>query len=294
MSCKVLYNANHTNSPPMISRRRFLAAAIGATPVATVLYTLMVEPHWLAITKPTLTLPMLPRELEGCTLAQLTDLHVGPEVSDEYIIHCFKRVTALRPDFVVYTGDWITYREYAQITQLERVLQFAPLGRLATIGVLGNHDYGYGWHMQEVAEQVASVARNAGITMLRNESLTVHGLQFVGLDDFWSPNFNPRPVLESSAAASASIILCHNPDAADRPVWTDVRGWILAGHTHGGQCKPPFLPPPLIPVRNPRYTSGAFQLSDGRTMYISRGVGHLLKARFNARPEIPLFQLHRA
>jgi len=69
---------------------------------------------------------------------------------------------------------------------------------------------------------------------------------------------------------------------------------ILAGHTHGGQCKPPFLPPPLVPVANKRYISGKIELSGNRNMYISRGVGHLLRVRFNARPEVAVFKLQRA
>jgi uncharacterized protein len=71
-------------------------------------------------------------------------------------------------------------------------------------------------------------------------------------------------------------------------------GWILSGHTHGGQCKPPFLPPPLLPVRNRRYTAGEFPLTGGRRLYISRGVGHLLPVRFNVRPEVTVFELRPA
>ena len=73
--------------------------------------------------------------------------------------------------------------------------------------------------------------------------------------------------------------------------WGDYKGWVLAGHTHGGQCKPPFLPPPLLPVRNKRYTAGEIPLSDGRRLYINRGLGHLIRARFNVRPEITAFTL---
>src|SRR5207249_9777558 len=91
--------------------------------------------------------------------------------------------------------------------------------------------------------------------------------------------------------AKPSLVLCHNPDTADLPVWRDFRGWILAGHTHGGQCRPPFLPPPLLPVANRRYTAGEFQLDGGRKLYINRGIGHLLPARFNVRPEITIFRL---
>jgi len=91
-----------------------------------------------------------------------------------------------------------------------------------------------------------------------------------------------------------TIVLCHNPDAQDEPIWTGVRGWVLAGHTHGGQVKPPFLPPLVVPVRNKRYTAGEFDVGPGRTLYINRGLGHLTKVRFNVRPELTLFTLERA
>lgn len=80
-----------------------------------------------------------------------------------------------------------------------------------------------------------------------------------------------------------------NPDAVARPIWSGYRGWILSGHTHGGQCKPPGFAPPLLPVANKRYTAGEFDLKDGRHLYINRGLGYLIRARFNARPEITAF-----
>jgi predicted MPP superfamily phosphohydrolase len=169
-----------------------------------------------------------------------------------------------------------------------------PQGRLGTVGILGNHDYAMGWHRVDVADRVTEIAVNAGVTMLRNAAVRIAGLQFVGLDDLWSPHFDPVRVIADHEHDGSTIVLCHNPDAADRPVWGQYRGWILAGHTHGGQCKPPFLPPPILPVKNRRYTAGEFELDGRRRMYISRGVGHLIRVRFNARPEIPIFRLQRA
>ena len=78
------------------------------------------------------------------------------------------------------------------------------------------------------------------------------------------------------------------------PVWSGYQGWILSGHTHGGQCRPPFLPPPLLAVSNRRYTAGEFDLSGGRRLYINRGVGHLLRVRFNVRPEVTVHELVKA
>lgn len=177
---------------------------------------------------------------------------------------------------------------------MRRVLAELPHGRLGTVGILGNHDYGFRWQMADVAEQVSKLVRAEGVTLLRNDSTIVAGLQFLGLDDLWGPHFGPEKLLAQKGQDSSTLVLCHNPDAADHAVWAGYQGWILSGHTHGGQCKPPFLPPPLLPVKNKRYTSGEFSLSGNRRMYISRGIGHLTRVRFNVRPEIPVFQLQRA
>ncbi len=277
-----------------LTRRQLLASLSAAGLGAIGLYTWRVEPHWLQFTYPRLPISGLPRELEGRTLAQISDLHVGPKVDDDYIVSSFRRVQELAPDFVVFTGDWITYRSPRQFEQLRRVMAHVPHGRLATISILGNHDYGFHWRMLDVAEQVVAIVRSAGVTVLRNQACAVAGLQFLGLDDLWSPRFDPVELLAQRGQDPSTVVLCHNPDAADHPVWGRYQGWILAGHTHGGQCKPPFLPPPLLPVNNKRYTSGEFSLSGNRYLYISRGVGHLLRVRFNVRPEIPVFRLQRA
>ena len=67
------------------------------------------------------------------------------------------------------------------------------------------------------------------------------GLQLVGLDDLWGPNFRPADVLPRVDSDGSTLTLCHNPDAVDLPSLADCRGWILSGHTHGGraQAAPP-------------------------------------------------------
>ena len=277
----------------MPTRRQALKSfsAVGSLALATGLYTWQVEPHWLEFTFPALPVCGLPASLEGCTLAQISDTHVGPRVDDAYILESFRRVRQLVPDFVIYTGDWITYRGARELEHLQRISPELPHGRIGTIGILGNHDYGFGWSMLDVADRVSAIVRNAGVTLLRNEAVTISGLQFVGLEDLWSPVFDPGEIIIKKSGDASTIVLCHNPDTADESVWGQYEGWILCGHTHGGQCKPPFLPPPLLPVKNKRYTSGEFAQSGNRRMYISRGVGHLLQVRFNVRPEIPVFRL---
>lgn len=277
----------------MTTRRQFLGAAVAvaATPVAAFLYTWRVEPHWLEIVHRPLPIPGLRPDLVGRTLVQLSDLHIGPLVDDSYIADTFRRVTSLEPDFVVHTGDLLTYRRRAVFDQTARLLERFPHGRLGTVAILGNHDYGPMWTSTTIASHIEQLLTNAGAVVLRNAGTTIAGLGFIGMDDFWGPRFGPPPSLLAAAASAPTIALCHNPDAVDRPVWGNFRGWILSGHTHGGQCKPPFLPPPILPVKNKRYTSGEFELDGGRRLYISRGVGHLMRVRFNVRPEVVVFHL---
>jgi len=278
-----------------LTRRQSLKLlAAGTSAAALGLYTWGIEPHWLEFTFPDLPIAGLPHELDGRTLVQISDLHVGPKVDDAYIIKSLQRARELMPDFVVFTGDWITYRDSRQFNQLRQIMPHIPHGRLGTFGILGNHDYGFHWRMVDVAQRVTEIVASAGVILLRNQALSVAGLQFIGLDDLWSPCFDPGELLAQKGQDASTIVLCHNPDAADRPVWGQYQGWILAGHTHGGQCKPPFLPPPLLPVKNRRYTAGKIELSGNRRMYISCGVGHLLRVRFNVRPEIAVFRLRVA
>ncbi|HVG08308.1 MAG TPA: metallophosphoesterase [Thermoanaerobaculia bacterium] len=278
-----------------MNRRRFLrlSATAAAAACGVGVYTWQIEPHWVEVVERDLPVAGLPPELAGARMVQISDLHVGPRVSDEYLIDCLRRVAEIQPDILVITGDLLTYSHpagEAQYGQLRRVLSHLPHGRLGTVGILGNHDYGRAWSEPGVALRVMAEAEGAGIRMLRNSCATVKGLDFIGVDDLWAKHSDTRRALEQRRS-EAAIALCHNPDAMDSLDWDGYRGWILAGHTHGGQCKPPFLPPPMLPVKNPRYTAGEIPLADGRRLYINRGLGHLLQVRFNVRPEITSFTL---
>lgn len=282
-------------SSQLWSRRRFLqaAGATSASAVAVGLYAWRVEPHWLDIVRRPLAIRGLPASLHGRTLVQLSDIHVGPNVDDDYVLNTFRRVADLCPDIVVFTGDFVTHHA-AVFEHAAAVYRSMPRGRLATIGILGNHDYGPAWAHPEVAQRLVEILQPLGISILRNEIAEIGDLQVIGLDDFWAQRFVPEAVLPRANPHRAAVVLSHNPDTVDVPRWSGYEGWILAGHTHGGQCRPPFLPPPMLPVQNRRYTSGEFALAGNRSMYISRGVGHLVPVRFNVRPEVTVFQLLEA
>jgi hypothetical protein len=278
--------------PRRISRRRWLCAAAAAV-AGIIVDTFWIEPHWLEIVRRDLPIRKLPPHWQGRTLMQICDVHVGDKVSDDYLIRSFQRAASLAPDLVVMPGDFVSCNRAGILPgeQARRVYAHLPRGRIATLGVLGNHDYGLSWSNAKIAAEVANILSDCGLRILRNETATFDGLRIAGLDDLWSGRCDGHVAFDAERRMETHLALCHNPDAVDRDDWPGFQGWILAGHTHGGQCKPPFLPPPLLPVLNRRYTSGEFDLYDGRRLYISRGLGHLLSVRFNCRPEITVFRL---
>ncbi len=230
----------------------------------------------------------------GKTLMQISDVHVGNRFDYSYIIESFEKAKNFNPDFVVYTGDYVNYEDEKQFAQLGEVLKHAVTGKLGTVGILGNHDYGKDWAEQSVADEISALLEKAGISMLKNSQQEMEGLNIIGFDDYWALNFAPKNVMDNYDSVKANLVLCHNPDVCDLDVWNGYEGWILSGHTHGGQCKPPFLKAPLLPVKNTAYSQGEIDLKDGRTLYVNRAVGHLWQVRFNVRPEITVFELEQA
>jgi len=280
----------------VLTRRQFIfgstALIAGAAGIGG--YSWFIEPHWLEVVGVPMLVRNLPGELEGATIAHLTDIHVGLDVSDAYVLDTFATVAAASPDIVVVTGDLTAYHANV-IEQAKRIYSELPHGRLATLAVLGNHDYGVDWSDEGHAAKLATALDSLGIRVLSNEIVSVAGLQVAGMDDLWARRFDARATLAGLDPGAAMLALSHNPDSVDLEGWDGFEGWVLSGHTHGGQVKPPFMAPPRLPVQNKRYTSGEFELSGNRRMYIGRGVGHLAnQTRFMVRPEVTLFKLRSA
>jgi predicted MPP superfamily phosphohydrolase len=280
-----------------MNRRKFIKRTFWGTVgigFLTGLYTWQIEPFWLEFVKRKMPITNLPDNLIGKRLMQISDIHIGNRFDYNYIIDSFKKAQKFNPDFVVYTGDYVSYENEKQFEQLDEVLKYTVKGKIGTVGILGNHDYGENWAEQNVADKISEQLTNAGIEVLKNDQVNISGLNIIGFDDYWALNFAPEKVMNNYDQNKANLLLCHNPDVCDLDVWNGYKGWILSGHTHGGQCKPPFLNAPMLPVKNKRYSQGEIDLNDGRTLYVNRAVGHLWQVRFNVRPEITIFELEKA
>lgn len=274
-------------------RRRFLKVAgsaaitaIVATPVAASLATA----RDYQIRRIPLYFPNLPTELDGFTVAQVSDIHSGVYMSESDMRHIFEITNALQPHVTVVTGDLVDTVD-AEIPPLHAALKGLRAER-GVYGILGNHDH------FATADRVAAAAQDAGVRMLRNEHaiLRVDGarLALVGVDDP-TPRRNHAnlPAALSGLDPDAfRIMLVHQPR-----FWPDAKAadmdLTLVGHTHGGQIGVEMMGMKLYPVYLAYDHPMGHYIEDGKQLYVNVGVGMVATPIRLVRPEIALFTLHR-
>ena len=284
--------------PRRVMRRWLLKAAGGlvATVGGAAAYARWVEPIWIDIVQRDLPVPGLPAAWEGVRIGLIADLHHGASVPLDYLAEGVDRLAALKPDLVAVAGDFVTGRRHRYAEAVAGLFEglSPPLGVFAC---LGNHDYGVVRPVKDAkAQAVADALPRAGVCVLRNEAVHLvrdgQDLWVAGAQDLWSGHLDAEETLRAVPTGAASIVLCHNPDAADVLAAAGA-GSILSGHTHGGQVQVPLVGPPILPVRNRRRYEGLHQVG-GSWLYINRGLGWLLKVRFACRPEITILSLRGA
>ena len=274
------------------SRRRFLertAVLVSATPFVAAGYGLLYERQNLEVVRQRVRLARLPKAFEGFHIAQLSDTHIGPFTTADYIRRCVTITNALKPDLIVLTGDYVCWDPEAQGEAVRALAGLrAPHG---VFGCLGNHEAEVG-----IEESITRLFAAQGIRILRQErSLIKRGdamLNLVGVD-----NTDPDRILATVKGlvipGTVNILLEHYPGLFDYGLGIDL---TLSGDIHGGgQLSLDFVRPGLnlsglvgVPYIRGRYENGGAQL------YMNRGIGITgFPIRLGARPEITLLELVR-
>jgi len=271
-------------------QRRGLQAALTGTRVsaglAAAALLLSAVGIWQAVRVPDvrtveITLPNLPRSLDGFRIAQLTDLHASRLLQERWMEAVVARTNALNADLVVITGDLIDG------TVAARVRDVAPLRKLRSpngvFAIVGNHEYYVdypGW---------VPAFRALGLQLLLNQHQTLRlgddAIVLAGITDVaaaakrqgW-PDL--RAALAGAPAGPPVILLSHRPVGAVRHAARGV-DLQLSGHTHGGQILGPHL---LTRMANEGFVSGLYQVGTMQ-LYVSNGAG--LWAGFPIRLGVP-------
>ncbi|WDD91956.1 metallophosphoesterase [Burkholderia sp. FERM BP-3421] len=234
----------------------------------------------------------LPAALDGFTIVQISDIHVGPTIKRGYVEAIVEAVNRLQPDLIAVTGDVVD----GAVEQLAH--HAAPLGALrarhGAYVVTGNHEYYSG------ADAWIAEFRRLGLDVLLNEHRTlVHGdgqLVIAGVTDYSAGHFDPAHRSDPDAALAGApadirirVLLAHQPRSADAAA--DAGFTLqLSGHTHGGQ----FFPWNFFVRLQQPFTAGLARLN-GLWVYTSRGTGYWgPPKRFGAPSEITRVRLVRA
>jgi predicted MPP superfamily phosphohydrolase len=215
-------------------------------------------------------LERLPSELSGLTIAQLSDVHIGPTLRRDFLEEVVSETNALAPDVIAITGDLVDGSVEALRDQV------APLAKLkARYGVFfvtGNHEYYSG------ADEWCAELERMGIRVLRNERVSIgtaeSSFDLVGVDDYHAHQFGNGHGADLARATRGRdpsrelVLLAHQPRAVFEAVEHGV-GLQLSGHTHGGQIWPWSL---MVRLQQP-VVSGLARF--GRTLvYVSNGTGY--------------------
>ncbi len=280
---------NRADPPADPSRRLFVARAVAGTAVlatggaAALAFRAATGPA--EITEVPVRIPRLPPALSGLTLAQITDLHVGPSIGERSVRRVVEQTNALRPDVVAITGDLVdgSVRDLGgTIAELARLR-----ARHGVYFVTGNHEYYSG------VEQWLAALPKLGIRVLRNERVAVGdagaSLDLAGIDDWSAGHGADGADLERALVGRdpdrALVLLAHQPRGIDQAVRAGVELQI-SGHTHGGQIVPFNL---LVAAAQP-YVRGLHRHFEGERagqIFVSRGTGYWgPPLRLGSPPEI--------
>jgi len=299
----------------LVTRRQVLsAAAIALPPVVTAVAAghAMGQTGEFRVRRVELNIPQLPPDLDGVTIAHVTDLHLGRFVPTSLIGPVADAVNAMSCDIVAFTGDLLDVTLPYPPTGMEFLKRLRPANRLVMIE--GNHDVMYN------AERFEGELRSAGFPLLLDEAMTIQlpgratPLQFLGMS--WGElllgnqlhkigrarKFHFRETGDAQRADSIRrlaalrdpkafpILLAHHPHAFD-PAAAAGLPLVLSGHTHGGQL---MLTPQIGvgPLRF-RYWSGLYQ-KPGSQLFVSNGIGSWFPLRVNAPAEIVHLTLRAA
>lgn len=225
-------------------------------------------------------LPHMDKRLNGFSIVQLSDLHIGLLLKKEWLKKVVKKTNHLSPDLVALTGDMID----GYPGELKQ--DVAPLSRLSAkygvFGVSGNHEYYFG------EKQWRKTFETLGVTMLHNDHKILSGpegtkLIIAGLPDptglrFGGEGPDAPKAFSGTPADAVKVLLAHRPDGQSGNAGADLR---LSGHTHGGML---FFLKPLLAHFNGGWVRGCYEVH-GTQMYVSPGTG--LWAGFSCRLGVP-------
>ncbi len=285
-------------------------AAIPLLFIALVIWGL-IEPYTLDDEEEEAIIPNLPTAWSGKKIGQLSDFQVGMWWDNiDTVADSVEKLIEEESAAVFITGDFIYHANpdpKPEINEVVDLLRPLTEANIPTYAVLGNHDYGIKNKGvkpdRELAAQLEQGLESIGITVLNNEAEKIplqneeSDLYVVGIDSHWADDDRVSQALDLLPSNSPRIVMMHNPDSyLEFPANT--APFAIAGHTHGGQIRLPYLPQWswLSFAKDDKVVADKWVGKDygnaGNHLYVNRGIGFSdIPLRINCAPEVTFFTL---
>lgn len=254
-------------------------------------YTTYVSTTKIGVREYRITNKKIPESFKGLKIIQISDLHYGTTMLLEDLKIIKKLSNERRPDLVVFTGDLLSKK--INIKEQEKIINELK-GITSTLGkyaILGDED----------TEIVTTIFNQSEFTILKNEYDLIYQdntspILLVGL----SSSLNKEQNLENAYhyfqeeqhnADIFTITLLHEPDSVDNIIDYYPTDLFLAGHSHNGNIRIPFINQSFIKQKGAKkYDAEHYSLKD-KELYISSGLGTKKGIRLFCRPSINFFRL---
>ncbi len=290
-----------------------------------------IEPNLLFFSRINVVVPQLSRSFDGLKILHVSDLHWSADFSRLLKKQLLHQIASLEVDLVVFTGDFISKAKLEDKENLQSLLNafkarfgcFAVLGnhdyaQFVTVGKSGDYEVdassssvlasGFNRLLRKIKptgrvansakevdyhQELVDLLKQTPFELLNNTTrqVSVQGewINICGLEEHCLGRSNPLRAFQNYNPQFPGIILSHNPDAIER--LSEYPGdLILSGHTHGGQVNLPFLWDRFTLVERTDLKRGLKKVGK-KWIYISRGIGSIMKFRWFSPPQISLLTL---
>ncbi len=231
----------------------------------------------------------IPENFHGVKIVQFSDLHYGTTIKEEEFKNIISKINELNADIIVFNGDLID-NSY-NLSEDEEKLIIDELNKIeASIGfyaVRGDHD---------ISDTFDNIITNTNIEILNNQNKYIYfnnnstPIMIIGLDDNLKGTQNVDTAFNYEDNDYYKILITHEPDDYDK-VDENVN-LFLAGHSHLGQVRFPFIGSIYNMVGAKKYVENQYEIN-GTNLFISGGIGTTkIKYRFLNRPSINFFRLY--
>jgi len=288
-----------------------------------------IEPATICTTRLSLKIPKLKKRLK---VVQFSDLHLNAACKGRFLKKLKRKIEALQPDILVFTGDFLCYGKLEEEERLTSFLNSLPAAPCGNFAILGNHDYAQFVSVDQKGDYAVSKKTGGSVLaaafsllfkkrrltkqitpeakavpphpqllqllaktpfkLLHNAHVITDGVNICGLGEYMLGKLEPEKAFSGYDPKLPGIILVHNPDGI--PYLKEYPGDLyLTGHTHAGQVNVLGMWRRFTLLENMQFRKGYHRLN-GRHLYVNRGIGGVMPFRWRASPELTLYTLEPA